>query len=583
MRNPYVIELIGRIDRRFNVDSATMTLGDWICANTTLRGKPFDFSRYPFQKAIADDLHPNIDVIKPSQIGLSEVQIRKTLAFAARYRGTTSIFTLPTDVMFKRMSITRIKPIVEEDKCFNLETRTGEKPTRSMGLYQIGTSFVFVTGATEGAATSISADAVFNDEVDLSDQKMLALFNSRLQNSDWKISQRFSTPTFTNFAIDKGYQVSDQHEYLCRCGACNHWQAPLFRPQFIHIPGLPADLNDLTEIDEQMIDNGLDLLNAYVKCEKCGAPLPLGDPEYREWVPRFPTRDHHRGYRVSPFSTDRLNIQYIITQLLRYKNRDFIRGWYNTVIGEAYTDGNSRLSDADINACFTGQMSVPDIDPDKPTWIGIDIGQTCHGVVAQGDDVNNLHCVRFVSMPIAQLKPWVEEMLASYNVIGGACDRHPYTPNADELRDISEGRIVPVEYRGQKPLNFIKDEVSEQITHVQANRTRAADAVARSIRRKLIRFSGYGADRSIITDHLKDMVRDENPEVEAKWVKLTGNDHYFHALIFLLLGVELKETARQLFQDPRSVVTLVPITTPMTSVGLLGVSKLSSGLWNNLR
>lgn len=579
--NPYVTELIARIDRRFNVESETMTLGDWITQNTTLRGKPFTFDRYPFQKAIADDLHTNVDVIKPSQIGLTEVQIRKALSFAARYRGTSSIFTLPTDVMFKRVSPTRIKPIIDEDKCFNLETRTGEKPVRSMGLFQIGMSFVYVTGASEGAATSISADAVFNDELDLSDQKMIALFNSRLQNSDWKISQRFSTPTFTNFAIDKGYQVSDQHEYLVRCPACRHWQAPLFRPQFLELPGLPADINDLTEIDEHMIDNGLDLMNAYVKCEKCSAPLPLGDSSYREWVPRFPTRDHHRGYRVSPFSTDRLNVQYIITQLLKYKNRDFIRGWYNTVLGEAYTDGNSRLSDADINACFTGQASIPDLDPHRATWIGIDIGATCHAVVAQGEHMDDLHCVRFVSLPIAQLKSWVEEMLASYNVVGGAVDRHPYTPNADELRDISEGKIVPIEYRGQKPVNFVKDEVTENVTHVQANRTRAADSVARAVRRKLIRFSGYGADRSIITDHLKDMVRDENPEVEAKWVKLTGNDHYFHALIFLLLGVEVKEVARHLFTDPRSTVALLGVNTPGLGGNLIGQVKKQSGLFNH--
>jgi hypothetical protein len=579
MSNPYIAELIARIDRRFNVDSAAMTLGDWICANTTLRGQPFSFDRYPFQKAIADDLHNNIDVIKPSQIGLTEVQIRKALSFAARYRGTSSIFTLPTDVMFKRISPTRIKPIVDEDKCFNLETRTGEKPVRSMGLIQIGTSFVYVTGASEGAATSISADAVFNDELDLSDQKMIALFNSRLQNSDWKISQRFSTPTFTNYAIDKGFQSSNQFEYLCRCAACRHWQAPTFKPHFIHLPGLSADLNDLSEIDTQMLENGLDLQGAYVKCERCGTALPLGDTDYREWVPRYPTRDHHHGYRVSPFSTDRLTIGYIVQQLLRYKERDFMRGWYNTVLGEAYTDGSSRLSDADINACFTASASIPEIDPHKPTWIGIDMGQTCHAVVAQGDTIDSLHCVRFVNFPVSHLQEWVGEMLATYNVIGGSCDRHPYTPTADELRAISEGRIIPCEYRGQKPMNFIKDVVTDEVSHIQVNRTRAADQVARVIRNKRIRFSGYGLERSTITEHLKDMVRDENPEVEARWVKLTGNDHYFHAVIFLLIGVEMKATQESLFSDIRTTVGLMAVDVIGSNNTLFGISKKAQGLW----
>lgn len=582
MTNPYIQELIARIDRRFSVDSTTMTLGDWITQNTTIRGKPFSFSDYAFQKQIVDDEHPNLDCIKPSQVGLSECQVRKTLGFLARNRGTTAIFTLPTEQMMKRTSTTRILPIVQEDQVFNLETRTGEKPARSMGLIQVGTSFMFVTAANENAATSIAADMVMIDEIDLSDQKMVALFQSRLQNSSYKISQRFSTPTFSNFGIDKGFSVSDQHEYLCRCLACNHWNNPVFQPQFLHIPGMPSDINDLTELDVHHVDEGMDLLNAYVKCEKCSAPLPLGDSSYREWVPQFPTRDHHRGYRVSPFSTDRLSIQYIVTALFRYKDRDFLRGWRNTVLGEAFIDGNSRLSEADISACFTGQMSVPDVDPHKPTWIGLDIGQTCHGVVAQGDHIDDLHVVRFETIPVKNLVSWVEEMQATYNLIGGAVDRFPYTPQADELRDITQGKIVPVEYRGQKPLNFVKDPVTEDVTHVQANRTQAMDTVARAVRRKLVRFSGYGSDKSVITEHLRDQVRDESPEKEATWTKLTGNDHFAHALIFLLLGIQLKDTQRQLFEDPRSTIALLGVNTPGLGSNLIGQVKNSSGLWNRI-
>lgn len=579
MTNTYIEELYRRAESRFNIDAADMSLGDWITHNTHLRGRPFTFDRYPFQRRIADDLHPNMDVIKPSQVGLSEVQVRKSLAFVTRNRGTTLIFTMPNEKMQKRMSTTRIKPLVEEEKAFNLETRTGEKPSRSMGLYQIGPSFMFVTGMTEGDATSISADAVFNDEIDLSDQSMLALFNSRLQNSDFKINQRFSTPTFSNFGVDKGFSVSDQHEYLCKCSACNHWQAPVFRPQFIHVPGLTDDINDLIEIDEQMIDDGkIDITGSYVKCEKCHAPLDLGNTSMREWVPRFASRTHHRGYRISPFSTDRLPPEYVITQLLKYKSRDYLRGWYNTVLGEAFTDGNSRLSDADIDRCFTGAMSIPDVDPNKPTWIGIDVGQICHVVVAQGDSAEDLHIVRFRDVPIKELNDFVKDMMATYRVIGGACDRHPYTPNADDLWELSGGKILPVEYRGQKSVNLIKDQVTEEVTYAQANRTQAIDEVAAAVRRKRLRFSGYGNQQSIIKDHLRDMVRDENPEVEAKWVKLTGNDHYFHAMTFLFLGVKLKETERGLSkEDKRTAVVVTTAAVPGSNSLLFGKMKPKKG------
>ena len=289
----YFQEMIGRIDARFSIDSKDMTMGDWICANTRLRSRPFTFSRYPFQKAIADDMHTNMDVVKPSQIGLTEVQVRKALAFIARNRGTSLIFTMPTDDMFDRLSPTRILPLVKEEKVFNLGD---DKPTRSKGLIQVGTSFMYVTGSKESDATSISADVVFNDEVDLMDQQMMALFNSRLQNSDWKINQRFSTPTFHSFGVDAGYQRSDQHEYMCKCDACNHWNIPVFSERFIDLPGLPTDM-PLMEIDEAMIDAGtVNINDSQVVCEKCRAPLDLSRVENREWVARFASRTHHRGY-----------------------------------------------------------------------------------------------------------------------------------------------------------------------------------------------------------------------------------------------------------------------------------------------
>lgn len=484
----------------------------------------------------------------------TEIQIRKIAAFLARHRGTTAIFTLPTDAMFERTAATRILPLIKEEKCFNLESSGGDRPIRSKSLIQIATSFLHVTGAKEGDATSISADVVFNDEVDLSDQQMMALFNSRLQDSDWKINQRFSTPTFSNFGIDAGYQGSDQHEYLCKCDACNHWQAPLFEEKFIHLPGLP-DSTKLTEIDTALIDSGrLQLENSYVCCEKCGAPLDLGRRESREWVARYASRSHHRGYRVSPFSTDRLPPSYIISQMLLYKSKDFLKGWYNTVLGLPFNDGNARLGDDVIAQCFTPQSLLPANDTTIPTWLGIDVGQICHVTVGQGYSREDQHIIRFMAVPVAQIFEVVQELLDTFNVIGGACDRHPYTPTADALFSLSKGKIVPVEYRGQKELNLVSVP-PDPPTYAQANRTILIDDVARVVRSGRIKFSGYGVQKGIISDHLKDMVRDEAPEQPATWVKLTGNDHYFHSLGFLLISIKIMD-ALLVPPNPRSSVAL---------------------------
>ncbi len=307
-----------------------MLMSDWIVKNTRLRKRPFSFAGYEFQRQIVDDMHPNMSVIKCSQIGLTEIQIRKFLAFLARNVGVSAIFTLPDDAMYKRVSQTRVKPLVESEAVFNMQT--SEKPIRSMALYQINQSFGYFTGNKEGDATSINADALFHDEVDLSDQEMLALFQSRLQGSDYRITQGFSTPTYEGFGVDAGFKVSDQHEYMCRCTKCGHHNIPAFTPDFVTIPGLSGDINDLSEIDAEIASH-LDLGAAYVRCENCGARLELHEPSLREWVPRYPGR-RQRGYRVTPFATPRLTVEYIVDQLLQYKQRDALRRWYNTVLGE---------------------------------------------------------------------------------------------------------------------------------------------------------------------------------------------------------------------------------------------------------
>ena len=51
-------------------------------------------------------------------------------------------------------------------------------------------------------------------------------------------------------------------------------------------------------------------------------------------------------------------------------------------------------------------------------------------------------------------------------------------------------------------------------------------------------FFNYVNQKELIKDHLRDMVRDTTPEKPAVWRKLTGQDHYFHALAFLTTAVK---------------------------------------------
>jgi len=528
MSNPFALDLRNEINTRFSVDSINMSYSDWVCKNTTLRSAPFNFKRFPFQKAIVDDLHPNLHVIKISQVGLTETQIRKAAAFCARNRGVTVLMTFPNEPMMKKNSQTRIMPIIENDRVFNL---SGGKPIRSVDIQQIGDSYLMVVPATEGSATSTPADFVMVDEVDLSNQQMVGLLGSRMQASSFRIMQQFSTPTFENFGIHQGYSTTDQREYFLKCDCCNHWQLPKFTKDFIHIDGLPEEIK-LTDIDTPMIDRyELQLNNVVVTCEKCGSALDLHGGK-RDWVAEFPHRDLARGYRVRPFTVSTLTPAYIISELIKYRDRDFLRGWYNTVLGETFEESASRLTEAELNPCFR----VGDVPTGVDYFIGIDVGSICHitiGCSAAGLK-SGVDVVEFIPVLGDDLLARVKALDEKYHFKQGCVDLFPEQTLAKQLFDATNGRIIPVHYTGTVE---IADKIETRKT-LQVDRTNHLDSLANLVRDGLITFHNYGQQKEVIKSHLRDMVREKMGEKTPVWRKLTGHDHYFHSLAYLSTSVK---------------------------------------------
>ena len=526
-----------RLEAKYSIDAQAMGVAEWICKNTTLKGKPFSFDRYPFQRQIADDMHPNMVCEKLSQIGLTEIQIRKALTIARRnsQTGVNVQFTLADDNLFDKVSSTRVKPIIENDPVFNLEE--DQKAIRNKNTYQFGRSFLYLTGATESDATSNAVDFMFNDELDLTNQDTAALFSSRLQGSDYKVRQQFSTPTFTAYGVNSLMAISDYHEYMIRCEACNHTQIPVFERRFCNIPGLPSTVEDLMDIENAhlaMIDVG----GAYVRCERCSRALDLGNSALREWVPMRPGAPM-RGYKVRPFSTDRLDIEYIILQLIGYKKNNKIRRFKNTVLGEADDGGNARLSYEEIKACF-GSARVPDIDKQDGVFVGIDMGQICTITLGKGHDETDVNVFKTYVCHIDKLIEEVKKICDRYNVVAGTVDRHPYEPDAERVFTASGGKIWPAEYRGTKEIAPVKN-AEQKVIHWQIDRTEHLDRVCNRIKAGKFLIEGYQEEttQDLIVQQLRNMVRIEEPETPAKWQKLDENDHFFHSAAFMLTATKL--------------------------------------------
>lgn len=566
-------ELLQNCRERFGTSDASIGLAQWIVENTTLNRRPFSYDRYPFQEAIADDEHPKLSCEKCSQIGLTEIQIRKFFAMLRRTSGINGIFTLPNDTMFKRVYNGRIKPILDADPIFN--PPMGVKPIRNMDMTQIFDSFGYQTGCKEGDATSISADILFHDELDLSPMDMIGLFQSRLQNSDLKITQAFSTPTFLDYGINRQYQTTDQREFLKKCPCCNEWQIPQFTLDFIHIPNFRLDVEKLTDLTTTQIAE-LPIDEIHVVCKRCRKFLDLA--EGREWVATYPNRTAFRGYKVRPFSTSRITPGYMFQQLAEYQQKDFIRGFYNTVLGEPFTESSAQMQRHEIEAVLADTGNIPNVGKDVPVFLGLDMGQVCHLTLHTVDEAGVEHWLLFEQIPVFQLTERLQRIRETYSIVQGCADRYPYTPTVDAIRDETAGTIMPVAYGGKSVLAPHRDELGS-IDYYTANRTSALDGVRTSIINQRAVLGGYGPYRETIITHLRDMVRDEKPEAEPEWKKLNNNDHFFHSMALSRLARRVCEHVythnTQSLMSTVSIGGLVMPGSRQTLTGNFGVKKIA--------
>jgi hypothetical protein len=570
MTNPHTQELFRSAKQRFERDLDKTKLSDWLCAKTRLKGRPFSFDRYPFQRALVDETHDNAVTIKPSQVGVSEIYQRVALGLLARNPNRKGIYSYPDDEMRKKNVQTRVQPLYDTTQPFHQDKGDA---VSSIQLMQLGTSFLYMTGSKVGDATSTDADFVFLDEYDLHDMQNAALFGSRLQNSDWKIKRYFSTPTYTSFGVDALYNISDQMSYLIKCDSCNHWQFPMFSPQWLEIPGLPGDINDLKEIDQEFIDRyQLDLVGSYVCCEKCRSKLDLGREDNRAWVAKYPSRTGMRGRKINCFSVATRPPKDIIAELLTYKTNDFLRGFDNSVLGEPTDASQNRLAEADILGCLADK-AVPEIDKNLPTFLGIDMGHTCHMMVGQGHTLKDFKIVIAEKVPLAQIRERVSQICASYRVIGGCVDRHPESQIAKDLWELTEHRVVPAEYRGTVEINTkLVVGTLDEVEYIQVDRTTLLDEAAQAIRRKAVQINGYGGLSNEIKEHFRNMVREENPETPAIWKKLNQNDHFFHSLGFLVTSMKLRGYTEARYGNHQSLMGFAVAKMPGATYGLIGSS-----------
>ena len=197
-------------------------------------------------------------------------------------------------------------------------------------------------------------------------------------------------------------------------------------------------------------------------------------------------RKHHRGYRITPFSSASLDPEYIFGQLLKYKKDNFIRGWYNTVLGEPYEGGTERLGLAELLPLFTSMIHLEQYDANFDYFIGVDVGTTCHIVIGKShpNNITETKFVHFETINQHALKERVKFLVDTYHILSGNMDKLPEQVLAKDVKDITHNVILPTIYGiPNSPDTLIyKENDFGEIEHCVLQRTRNFDELVANIR-----------------------------------------------------------------------------------------------------
>lgn len=558
-----------RLADKLNSGEILKELPTWITKHTRLNGKPFSFKDHEYMLGILQDQSQEADIMKCSQIGLSELQIRFILSYLHVTQGKTAIYVMPHLVAAKTFTKTRIDSVIDDSPMLKASVRAGSD---SSTLKQIGTSFLHIGGAESvKAGISTAAQVLIIDEYDFCNMRVLGIYNSRTRHSTLvMLKRRFSTPTVSNYGISLNVLRSDGHRYMCKCVRCGDVQAPDFYKQVI-IPGYDKEFK---EFDVEDLGNPrYKVEDAYIACIKCKRELDtsLGNADLREWVPERPLM-RNRGYAVKPF--DLISHNTTASTILQMRDYPLVQDYKNFVHGEPCDTDENKVNDATVAKCCTGEW----LENGNGWYIGIDVGKICH--ITVGRKMNRKrHVVWFGKVRVSDgdLTQQIAAIMDRFGFARTVVDHGPEITVPDGLQKrFGKDVVHPCVYiKGRKdnPIWYDLKSEADQTGYVNVTRTKGIDSFVQSVNSGGWIFPNV-QEMETVRKHLQQMVRvesmNEDGEMEARWTKATDADHYFHSLVYLHTAMELDETEFNAanFFAPTNIagIHVGPIATPNRSI-----------------
>jgi len=547
---------------RAGLASGELSFEDWILRNIVLKGKAFKFDRHEYQQVLLNDTHNKKVVKKCSQVGLSELNLARALAFNNLYQGTKLSYVLPSAKFAQKFIKMRLDPVIQSSP--NVRARL-EKGSDSSELKQFGDSFFMSQGASSASTTNVLAidlDALVVDELDGAENPdVINQLISRLTHSEYKDEFYLSTPTVPGYGISDRYDKSKRHVMFQKCTRCGKWFQPDYY-EHVFVPGFHTKqkhasktLKDISFLTANLIED-CDLSKAVVICPNKGCHKPLSpenlaDPATRNFVCENPDSNaEFHGYHITPFT-----VPTIITpgDLVRRSARySRLQDFHNDALGLELSSKETGLDLEEITSFFKDQRAFPAGTKAPYTVMGLDMGGECACTIGY-PGLNELRVIHAEKIPLHNVRARVDELYKEFRVIGGVVDSMPYTDSVMMMQERHPTLYASI-FSKKKGLALYdvreegEDDDAKAMSMVRAisvARDRGFDMLVASFREGRVMFDPLLETRTEITEHMMDLKRihltakrGSSMEEDGKfvWRKTSGVDHYFFSLLYLFLA-----------------------------------------------
>lgn len=491
------------------------------------------------------DMHPRQVYRKCSQVGMTTVEILKTIFFA-QVMGCGVIYTLPTKELVGDFSSTKVEPILAQNPML--------RPTGAdaVGKRIYGSGFVLYRGTFgERETIMVTADLLAEDEADRSNLAVLDGLESRMTHSKYRGKWVWSNPARPNVGTDVLWQQSDQRQWHIRCPGCG---------------------------EEQPLDPfvNLDRKREEIVCRRCAGVL---GPEVRSdgrWIATRPENSHRwHGYQMNQLMAAWITPTELV-EAEKNKRKEYV---FNFLWGLPVVGGGLSV---DRDAVLRAQVwPVPPEQAPRQKFVGVDVGAGLHVVI--GNEYGITKAAFLVDDPgydpradDGRKSRWDHLELLLADATLGVIDNAPTEGQVKLQTKVGQHRLLRCiyDYKDERQESWEREQKDREEGTIHAHRTRVIDdTIADIAAGKLpiylqpqdvwLNGTGKGAVENCLAHHWGSLYvvgadgqdvnvvkRDRMGNVIRTWEN-AGPDHFAHATVYYWLA---RQAGRSLRPDAVGVM-----------------------------